>query len=298
MKSIDTLIPDIYQLIRDKEDGWFTDELAKHLSDNLTNRLRGSLGAKRYRPSIRMSSLGPKCPRALWYSLHRPETAEKFTPWAEIKFAYGHVLEGFILTLAKAAGHEVTGEQDALEFDGVIGHRDAVIDGVTTDVKSATSLSFQKFKTTNFGMVDSFGYLDQLDGYILAAANDPLVRDKRMGTLLAVDKTLGHLTLYKHRCSDQRRENLRERIKYYRSIEARESPPECECITEKQANGNIKLGWKAGYGEYKWECFPKLRACKYSGGITYFAKVVKWPKSSKDGRYLPELDRDGNTIYH
>lgn len=245
-----------------------------------------------------MSSLGPKCPKALWYGLHHPETAEILPPWAEIKFAYGHVLEGLVLTLAKAAGHEVVGEQDELRFDGIVGHRDAVIDGVTVDVKSATSISFQKFKSSNFELVDSFGYLDQLDGYVLAAADDPIVLDKRMGCLLAVDKQLGHLCLYKHRTTDQRRETLSGRIRYYKSIQEMGEPPTCTCKTETMPNGNIKLGWKAGYGEYKWECFPGLRACKYAGGVSYFSKVVKWPRSSLNGKPLPELDREGNTIYH
>src|SRR6266849_6159935 len=40
--------------------------------------------------------------------------------------------------MAKAAGHEVLGEQDELTLDGVVGHRDCVIDGCIVDVKTTS----------------------------------------------------------------------------------------------------------------------------------------------------------------
>lgn len=301
MSNITTLIPDIYQLLKEKQGtaaaGWFTDELAIELSRDLGVRLKGSFGPRQRKGTLRLSQMGPRCPKALWYALHHPERAEKVNPWTQIKFAYGHILEALIIPLAKASGHEVTGEQDALVLDDIVGHRDAVIDGVTVDIKSASSLSFQKFKAPNYAVHDSFGYLDQIDGYVMAAHSDPLVRDKHWGCLLAIEKQQGHLCLYKHHVTDQRKENLRERIKYYKEIQAMDTPPPCECKTQVGAWGNIELNWKAGYNEYKWECFPGLRACKYAGGVTFLAKVNKWPRG-KDGRPLPEFNREGETIYH
>jgi hypothetical protein len=295
VKSINEVIPDIYQLLKEKEDGWFTTELARRLSDDLAGRLRSQLGSKKSRPTLRMSGLGKRCPRALWYSIHHPELAEALPPWAEIKFAFGAIIEGLTLSLVKACGHSVEGEQDELVFEGIVGHRDAVIDGVTADVKSASSLSFQKFKTSDYGLVDSFGYLEQLDAYTLAAASDPLVLSKDKGVILAVDKQLGHMHLYEHKVTEERGDKLRARIEYYKSIVGRDEPPDCQCETEEQANGNVKLGWRAGYSPYKWECFPGLRAFKYSGGLDYFSKVVKRP-FNKYGP-LPEIGRNGQTIY-
>ena len=126
-------------------------------------------------PRLRLSQMGPRCPKALWYSIHHPELAEKLPTWAKFKYAYGHILEAFAIILAKEAGHDVTGEQDAIEVDGVIGHRDCVIDGCIVDVKSASSRSFQKFKTKTLAQDDPFGYLDQLDAYMAGSLEDPLV---------------------------------------------------------------------------------------------------------------------------
>jgi hypothetical protein len=199
-------------------------------------------------------------------------------PWAQIKFAYGTIIEDLILTLCRAAGHEVTGEQDELRLDGIVGHRDCVIDGCIVDVKSASSISFQKFKTHDYSLVDSFGYLDQLDSYIVASHSDPLVRCKDHGYILAVDKTLGHLHAYKHTA---RPEHIRSRIGCYKAIVSSPHPPKCECKTEAVGNsGNIKLDFKSSYSPYKWSCFPGLRAFKYAGGIMYLSKVVKPPRNT------------------
>lgn len=297
MSNIHTLVPDIYQLLRETQDGWFTDGLAADLSTSVARRLQGQLGERRTKPTLRMSGLGSRCPRALWYSLHHPELAEAFQPWTKIKFAYGSIIEALIIPLAKAAGHEVTGEQDELRYDGIVGHRDCVIDGCTVDVKSATSISFQKFKTKDYSLVDNFGYLEQLDGYVLGAVDDPLVRVKDKGYLLPIDKQHGHLHLYEHDVTHDRGLNLKQRIRYYKLIQAMDHPPGCECRTEPIGNsGNIKLHWTASYSAYKWECFPGLRAFKYSEGPVYMSSVKKQP-TNKYGP-IPEFDRHGKTTYH
>lgn len=289
MKDIKTLIPDIYQLLKEKEDGWFTKALARELSDDLASRLALQLGQTRQgkRPTLRMSGLGPKCPRALWYSIHCPELSEPLPPWAEIKFAYGAIAEGLVIALVKAAGHTVEGEQDELRLDGIVGHRDCVIDGCVCDIKSASSISFQKFKSPTFAMVDSFGYLEQLDSYIVASHADPIVRTKDRGYLVAVDKTLGHMHAYEHIA---RPDHIRARIGTYKSIVSSPNPPACECKTEELgSSGNRKLDFRASYNPYKWSCFPQLRAFKYAGGIMYLTKVVKPPRNTYGP--LPEVPR-------
>lgn len=284
-KSIETLIPDIQDLIRSKENGWFDEAVARGLSSDLTSRLQNSLGAKRFAPSLRLSGMGPKCPKALWYSIHHPELAEPLPTWAEIKYAFGHIIEGLAIALAKAAGHEVTGEQDELVLDGIVGHRDCVVDGCTVDVKSASSIAFQKYKSKDFSKSDSFGYLDQLDGYVAAACNDPLVRDKNRGYILAIDKTLGHMVLYPHLCSTDRINALRERIKYYKAIVGSSNPPTCECKTiDEGKSGNIRLDFKASYSPYRYCCFPLIRTFLYSHGPVDLVKVVRQPD-------VPELTR-------
>jgi hypothetical protein len=272
MKNINTLIPDIYSLVQ-SGGGWFHDELAKEFSTDIGLRLQRQLGENEVRNRLSISRLGPSCPRALWYSVHRPELSDPLPAWARIKYSYGHILEGLVTTLAKAAGHEVTGEQDELYLDGIVGHRDCVLDGYVVDVKSASSVAFQKFKAGSFE--DNFGYLDQLDGYCVASMDDPLVRHRDVGYLLVIDKQLGHMCLYKHRV---REDHVRQRARECKEIVAKTSPPSCECkVVPYGKAGNLKLDTKASYSPFKYQCFPHLRTFIYSGGPVYLSKVVKVP---------------------
>jgi hypothetical protein len=181
----------------------------------------------------------------------------------------------------------VEGIQDELNVDGVIGHRDCVLDGFVVDVKSSSSIQFQKFKDKSIGQDDQFGYLVQLDGYLDGSVGDPLVTDLSRAYLLVVDKNLGHMCLYEHR----RREGLvRDIIKKYRGIVNNAMPQACECQTVSDGkSGNIKLGMKASYSPFKWECFPNLRCFIYSDGPRYLTKVVREPN-------VMEVDRHGNII--
>jgi hypothetical protein len=197
--------------------------------------------------------------------------------------------------MAKAAGHEVQGEQDELVVDGVVGHRDCVIDGHVVDVKSANSRSFQKFKNGTLASNDSFGYLDQLDAYLVGSQSDPLVTNKNVGYLLAIDQELGHLKLYEHHC---REESIRQRIRDYRAIVALDRPPECTCeeVPDGEA-GNYRLGTIASYNAYKFACKPHLRCFLYSNGPRYLTKVVRRPRRS-DGSLITEVDMYGNVVYN
>lgn len=293
--NIETLIPDIYALIKRKQEGWFNEGLSQYLSADISGRLRSQLGERTYKNSLRLSQMGPRCPRALWYSIHRPEEAEPLQPWAEIKFSFGHVIEALALTLARAAGHEVTGEQDELRLDGIVGHRDCVLDGHIVDVKSSSSIGFTKFKSGSF--VDTFGYLDQLDCYVMASADDPLVRVKDIAYLFVIDKQLGHMCLYKHEVTDDRRAEIRARIERYKRTIERADPPSCECATIPLGEaGNLQLDLRASYSPYKYSCNPNLRTFLYANGPVYCTRVIKRP-FNKQGP-ITEVDKFGKVVYN
>lgn len=285
--KIENLIKDIYDVVGTK--GWFTDEVAKGLSGELIPRLDSAFGQQDSEPRLRLSQMGPRCPRSLWASVHAPLEAEPLPPWATVKYTYGHIIEALVINLAKVAGHEVTGEQDELVVDGVKGHRDCVIDGFVVDVKSCSSRHFQKIKEGGLRDDDPFGYLAQLDGYLAGSLEDPLVRVKDRGYILAVDKTLGHMCLYEHKL----RENfIRERIRAYRTIVEHSTPPECTCETIPDGkSGNQKLGLKASYNSYKHFCFPNLRTFIYASGPVYLTKVIRKPD-------VLEVDRYGKPVYN
>lgn len=286
MKSIDTLIPDIYELVR-RKDGW-ANAVSQSLSNEVVGRVTRQFQAQK-EPSLRLSQMGPCCPKALWHSLHTPGQAESLPPWAEIKYCYGHLIEALVIALAKAAGHEVVGEQDEIVLDGIIGHRDCIIDGCLVDVKSASSRGFQKFKDKSITNSDSFGYLDQLDGYVVGSSGDPLVKVKDRGYILAVDKTLGHMVIYEH---ITRESQIRGRIQECKRIVALPNPPACECGTiPVGTSGNIGLDMRASYSPWKYCCKPWIRTFLYANGPVYLTKVVRKPD-------VVEIDRYGKIVYN
>jgi hypothetical protein len=292
LKSITTLITDIYQVL-EARDGNFSPEIVSDLSSGISSRLHGQLGERPegQKATLRLSAMGPKCPKALWYSIHHPELAEPLPPWVIAKFSFGHILEAFGIALCKAAGHTVTGEQDELWVDGVAGHRDAVVDGCIVDFKSCNSRSFEAIKRKQM-VNDPFlsSYLDQMDGYLVGSLEDPLVTVKDKGYIFAIDKTLGHCCLYEHRI---REDSIRERIKHFKQIVARDTAPHCTCGTVKDGeSGNYKLDLKASYSAYKYCCFPGLRTFLYAGGPRYLTAVIREPKDVR------EIDKEGNTVYH
>ena len=266
MKSIHTLIPDIHYLVTQKD--WQNKLVVQPKFGGQPLR---SPGAGR----LRLSQMGPKCPRALWYSIHHPELAEPLPPSAEIKYTFGHIMEAMVIEFAKLAEHTVEGEQDECIVDGIPGHRDCVIDGCLVDIKSQSTRAIEKLRSKTLAQDDPFGYLDQLDGYSLGSLSDPLVKVKDKAYLLGIDKTLGHMVLYEHECRHQR---IQERIADAKRCVALHSPPPCECGTRvEEHSGNIALDVRASYSPYKYQCFPSLRTFLYANGPRYLVKVNKLP---------------------
>ncbi len=297
-KTIHTLVTDIEHLLTQK-DGWFTEELSTAFAHSVASRLH-----EQYSPrgpaKLRLSRMGPQCPCALWYSIHHPELASKLPPWAENMYSYGHIIETWALTLARASGHRVEGEQDELSVDGVLGHRDCVIDGCLLDVKSCSKYTLKALKDGSFGQDDLFGYLDQLDGYMCGSLGDDLVQVKDKAYILGIDKHLGHMALYEHEFTEYRKQRILSRISEYKNIVGRHSDvPECTCKVKPYGEaGNLALDTKASYNLFKHSCADRrgetLRTFIYSDGPVYLTKVVKRPRN-KFGDIL-ELDRYGRPV--
>lgn len=285
---ISTLISDVQNILK-RKDGWLTNDLGQVLGQSIASRLATQFTPRPEEVKLRLSKMGDGCPKALWYSIHHPELAEPLPAWAENKFAFGHIIEAWALTLAKATGHTVEGEQDELTLDGIKGHRDCVIDGCVVDVKSCSSRSYQKFKDKSLGQSDSFGYLDQLDAYLVASLHDPLVTNKTTGYLWAIDKQLGHMCLYEH---DVREQSIRARIEHHKQVVGMGAAPTCTCETQPEGkSGNIRLGTIASYSAYKHCCFPTLRTFLYASGPIYLTTVMRKPD-------VTEVDRYGNYVYN
>lgn len=273
-KSVNTLVADINGVLR--EDKKFSEGgllgLVDSLSKTFVERL-GDKNEKETKPVLRMSNFGTKCDRKLWYTVNRPDAKEPLLPHTRLKFLYGDVIEALVLSLAREAGHRVEGEQDELVLDDVVGHRDAIIDGLLVDVKSANSRSFQKFKAPDFD--DTFGYLDQLNLYLEASKDDPRLTIKKAGGLLAVDKELGHIHLRMvHKDDIDWPAKIRERK---RMVGAKDPPPRPYKDVADGMSGNRRLGTMCAYCQFKQTCWPELRTFLYSDGPRFMSVVIKEP---------------------
>ena len=280
MKDISTLVEDINEVIKGK--GGWTNTINEHFKESVgavTSSRLGDLEDRAPRkPTLRMSNIGTPCTRKLWYSLHQSHDAEELRPATLLKFLYGDLIETLILSLAEAAGHTVTGQQDTLDCYGIKGSRDAVIDGVTIDVKSASTRAMDKFRSNGLRSDDPFGYLRQLTGYVHGAKDDPLVKDKTGGAFLVVDKQHGHIVLDYYDLSKELG-NMEEYVNRIKEKTAKDSKlPNRKFKTEAEGkSGNRKLGINCSYCDFKQSCYPDLRTFIYSRGPVYLTRVVKEP---------------------
>jgi hypothetical protein len=257
------------------------EELLKKFSDNLVYSITKSLTERVREPTLRMSNIGKPCSRQLWYELNTPQSGDPLRPEAFMKFMYGHMIEELVLFLAELAGHEVKGQQDTQEIEGIKGHRDAVIDGTLVDVKSASSYSFKKFKEGRLKEDDAFGYIPQIQSYLYSGQDDPIITDKTKAAFLVVDKTLGHITLDFHEKDETDWPKLFNEKK---EIVKAECPPERAFEPVPMgSSGNLKLGVNCSYCPFKRYCYQDsndgqgLRTFLYSTGPVDLVKVVKEP---------------------
>ena len=277
MKKINTLVDDIYKAIEGRG-GW----------DGLDGSLLGQgislLSNQRFcnpqkpRGYLSLSSVGTPCKRKLWYKVNKPTEGEGLQPNTLLKFFYGDLIEELALQLALASGHSVKGQQDKLEVHGVKGHRDAVIDGMTVDVKSCSTYAFKKFKEGKLRDDDPFGYISQLSSYVYAGKDDPLVTNKTHGAFLAVDKQNGHICLDVYDFSKDLKDKEAEIISIRDMVKGSLPKEKIKPIPQSKTSPNTKLSMQCSYCEYKKLCYPKMRTFLYSYGPEFLVDIKTMPK--------------------
>lgn len=280
MKSPTTLPEDIYRLLDDDNDHVVSEENVEWAANVFAEVLRTRL-AKREEKSgedvLRFSNLG-KPDRQIWYDANDSEGAEKLSGRTKFKFLYGDILEVLALFLAKESGHEVTDTQLEVSEDGVTGHIDCKIDGVLTDIKSASSFSFEKFKSGEYLFDDPFGYVAQLSGYAHKT-------DAERAGYLVIDKVNGGIIYVELPEEYIRGNDPAERIRELKEvIGSPNPPPRCYPDKEEGQSGNRKLGVGCSYCRHKEKCWADanggkgLRKFLYSRGPVWLTHVAKTPK--------------------
>lgn len=277
-KTIDTLVEDIQGLFgtaSHQVDPKRAEALGHTIAQVVTQRLAEEDGSRK--GTLRMSNLG-KGDRQIWYEVVSNVKTDPLPPDTKIKFLFGDVWEAIMLFLAKEAGHEVSHEQEEVVTDGVVGHMDAVIDGVVVDVKTASKYAFKKFKDGTLQDNDAFGYYEQLAGYSNALGDLP-------GAWLAVEKEQGHMALLPASADELKSLKIEDRIKHLKEVVANPEPPErCYPDEEMGKSGNRVLGVNCSYCPFKFHCWSDanqgvgLRTFIYAKGPVHFTHVEKEPK--------------------
>lgn len=281
---IETLVPDIEKLIaegrKETGEGIIFGERARTLLE------RGLYPKDDNAPArVWFSNAGGPCTRKLWYKIHTPADAEPLRPSTRIKFLYGDIVEELVLSLAREAGHVVEREQESVEYLGITGRIDAVIDGVLVDVKSASSFSFKKFRGGLRVEDDSFGYLGQLAGYLCAVREGGGV-DPNRAAFLVVNKETGKLYLDVHTFTDDYLREVSDTLAANKAAaEGSESPGRAFEPVPEGKSGNLKLGTQCSYCDFKATCWPGLRTFLYSNKPVFLTHVERAPN-------VPELKGD------
>lgn len=203
MASIYTLVDDIYQLIENspypdgEEDSFISLVKSPLLNESSFNLVLNTLYRERKVDSLRFSNMGVDCSRRLYHIKNKSPT-DKLTGDVYMKFDLGHFAESYVLALAHLSGHKVEYTQRELNYRGVEGHCDAVIDGMLVDIKTAHPFAVSKFKKGLTEENDGFGYLRQLGRYLMALNEEGLVKYPDKAAFLIYDKGSSKLHLDIH----------------------------------------------------------------------------------------------------
>ena len=279
MKTIDTLVEDIYNLFEPEKDIELSEEeLDKHLDSFTTSikeTMKNILNEKpRERRNLRLSAIG-KPARQLWYDKNATEKVEPLASNVRIKFLYGHLLEDLLILLSRIAGHEVTDLQKEVNVNGIKGHQDCMIDGILVDCKSASGRSFEKFSSNKLHTDDPFGYIAQISAYAEGNGVDE-------AAFLVIDKQHGNICLTNVHSLEMI--NAKERINYLKGVMDKDTPPDkCYSDVPDGISGNRKLAIGCLYCSHKRYCWSDanqgqgLRAFDYAKGLRFLTKVGKEP---------------------
>ena len=287
MKTVNNLVDDIYALMVSKEADPSVNVEAEieKFGESVKELMRKEFGRDKREDNrrLRLSNIG-RTDRYLWNHFNGTE-AEEILPHTYVKFMYGHLIEEMLLFLTRMSGHKVTDEQKVCQVEGIVGHMDWKIDGVVTDVKSASSFGFKKFKDATLAFDDPFGYIDQIKAYAHSEG------ETQFGWL-AMDKANGHLTYLKYDLADTQapvyevlKSDIAERVRHVKKLVEQPEPKEwCSQPVPDGKSGNLKLSIGCSYCQFKDHCYPNLRTFSYSYGPKFLVDVINEPRVEEIAR--------------
>jgi hypothetical protein len=226
------------------------------------------------------SDVGKPCNREKWYK-YRNTPGEKLSSANHVKFMYGDLIEGAVLSLAELAGHKVEMQQHRVELSinsdwKLSGRIDALIDGHLVDVKSVAKQSLYKFKDDLKD--DPFGYLMQLSTY------SAMVENSGSG-FLTLEKQSGSIEYFDYSKLVKGKDDVILYASGVANAISSDTIPDRMDVVPEGTSGNLKIGTNCSYCSYKQTCWADcnegkgLRTFAYSGGkYVHLVHIEKLPK--------------------
>jgi len=264
-KGINTLIPDVYEVMKSKDYSGDLDVIAMQAGREVEEAIKNAFEPYEQKTNLRMSSIG-RCERAQWYAV-KGYTPEEIEGSVYLTFLQGHILEAMLVALIKLAGHTVEDQQKKHTVEGVNGSQDCTIDGELVDIKTASAWSWDNKFAEDGIKDDAFGYIKQLSGY-----GKP--DDREEGYFLAFNKNKSTLKL----CRQQLEQDIDTYIVDLKDKMESDTPPMrlVDATKFSKAEGKEKLCMNCAFCGFKEDCYGSLIAKPIpSGKITnYFVDNV------------------------
>jgi len=259
-KSINTVIPDVYEVMKSKDYSGDLSTIAMQAGREVEEAIKNAFEPYENKNELRMSSIG-RCERAQWYAV-KGYTPEEIEGSVYLTFLQGHILEAVLVALIKLAGHDVQDQQKKHTVEGVNGSQDCTIDGELVDIKTASAWSFDNKFAEDGIKDDAFGYIKQLSGY---GKSD----DRKEGYFLAFNKNKSTLKL----CRQQLEEDIDTYIVDLKDKMESDTPPMrlANATTFSKAEAKEKLCMTCAFCGFKEDCYGSLIAKPIpSGKITNY----------------------------
>ena len=227
MKSIHTVIPDIYDVMKSKDYSGDLSSIAMQAGREVEDAIKDAFTPYKENRGLRMSGIG-RCERAQWYNYK------------------GHT--AVLVALVKLSGHEITEQQKKHTVEGINGSQDCTIDGELVDIKTASAWSWEnKFKETGIDG-DAFGYIKQLSAY---GKTD----NRKEGYFLALNKNKSTLKL----CKQELEQDIDTYIVSLKEKMESDTPPMriANATTWNKAKTQEKLCMTCSFCGFKEDCYGK-----------------------------------------
>jgi hypothetical protein len=256
---MNTILPALQLLLNraQNEQVEIPQELVEEFTSNCVTMLTKQFGEKKeegYRH--RLSAMGkPLCQLQME---KREAPREQSEPFFLMKMMFGDMAESLLVLLLKLAGVKVEATSLKVEWDGIPGELDIIIDGKVYDIKTASPYAFtNKFNSfESLQADDTFGYVPQLYGYA-AAKGIPvggwIVVNKATAEVIVLDAPRGGdaETLALHKI-DKARKILDSDAEFKRCYKEEDE------LFYKKPTGNKVLGFVCGYCPYKNTCWDNI----------------------------------------